>query len=670
MLSRLSIIIVCTLLQVQLWSQDYTEGFEYLEQGKFDQAESFFQKFIDQDSKDKSVNLCYGRAVGLNGNPQKAESIFLEMLDQYKGDYELKLNYAESLMWQKKYEQAEKSYRKLVREDKQSFAASLGYANALSSVRKYEEAALQVKEALDLKPNNANAMVSRKYILLGRAEQLKLSHREQEANSLLKQLAMEYSNDKDILIALSYLQLDLQDYKAVSSNIDSLQKYYPQDAKVYQLASNRYMRLLKHNHALESSQEALDHHDQNDSALGNALIEQYVNTLIAKKDYKVVDILIDSLSQHDNSKQLSQKLRVNRLLAVSDYTGLNSIINSITEGEYRQETKARMSLQKGNPWQVDRHLDSLYRLNPQSVFHYYFEKELQKSWYNQLKFDFLHLEDNGDNVVNQFSLDYESLNHNRWQFILAYRLRASEQSELLSANMQNILAGLRYRFSWDFSAEASIGYAFANRNDKAQLSEIIYKLKVKKKFSERHHISVSGLRNYYDYNVSLIDNEVFEDRFGLEYFRKFINQFGIYTNAAFSILSDENTSSNIFLSLFRDFSELPLIQSGVNVQWLSYADAQPLYFSPSSYTGVEVFAKFDNRFHPVKRWIYSITGAIGIQTIEDQSSQSTQRYELEFGYKPNYRSWAMIYYRFNNASSATIAGFQARSIGLKGDLRF
>ena len=63
-------------------SQNMTEGFQLLETGKFENAEQFFQKVLVDYPNNKTANLCYGRAVGLNGNSIKAVAIFTELLKE------------------------------------------------------------------------------------------------------------------------------------------------------------------------------------------------------------------------------------------------------------------------------------------------------------------------------------------------------------------------------------------------------------------------------------------------------------------------------------------------------------------------------------------------------------------------------------------------------------
>ena len=50
------------------YSQNMKEGFQLLETGKFEKAEQYFQKVLVDYPTNKTANLCYGRAVGLNGN--------------------------------------------------------------------------------------------------------------------------------------------------------------------------------------------------------------------------------------------------------------------------------------------------------------------------------------------------------------------------------------------------------------------------------------------------------------------------------------------------------------------------------------------------------------------------------------------------------------------------
>ena len=179
------------------FAQEMTTGFNLLENGKYSQAKLFFEEILEAYPSNKTAQLCYGRALGLSGETAKATALFTQMQNEYPGDYEIALNYAESLLWAENFNEAQTAYEDLVKTDSTSFSAVLGYANTLSNLKEYDKALERVNQALSLQPGNANALVSRKYIRLGRANQL--------------------SSDGDYRTALACLMKTLRILKAITS---------------------------------------------------------------------------------------------------------------------------------------------------------------------------------------------------------------------------------------------------------------------------------------------------------------------------------------------------------------------------------------------------------------------------------------------------------------------
>ena len=107
-------------------AQDMQDGFTYLETGKYANAEQFFSTILKTYPNNKTARLCYGRAIGLNGNAEKANTLFTDLLKDYPNDFEVKLNYGESLLWTNNFKAAKQYYKTLVSEDSKSFAALLG----------------------------------------------------------------------------------------------------------------------------------------------------------------------------------------------------------------------------------------------------------------------------------------------------------------------------------------------------------------------------------------------------------------------------------------------------------------------------------------------------------------------------------------------------------------
>ena len=117
---------------------DMSPGFKLLEKGDFEKAESFFESYLQSDPENKTANLCYGRAVGLSGDPKRATVLFGSLKDQYPNDYEITINYNESFLWDKQYNKAKPLYQDLVEKYPDKFGAVLGYANTLSNLKEYK----------------------------------------------------------------------------------------------------------------------------------------------------------------------------------------------------------------------------------------------------------------------------------------------------------------------------------------------------------------------------------------------------------------------------------------------------------------------------------------------------------------------------------------------------
>ena len=75
------LLIIC----VSGFSQNMKEGFTYLETGKYKEAETFFEATLKTYPTNKTARLCYGRAIGLNGDSEKAVTIFKALLKVFSG---------------------------------------------------------------------------------------------------------------------------------------------------------------------------------------------------------------------------------------------------------------------------------------------------------------------------------------------------------------------------------------------------------------------------------------------------------------------------------------------------------------------------------------------------------------------------------------------------------
>jgi|GEM_PF-6450379 len=131
---------VLLLVQLSYAQAPINKGFLLLENGDFSEAEVFFESFVKTDSLNKTAILCYGRAVGLNGNPQKAKEIFDKLLSDDSKNLEFLINYAEALLWNKEYTIALLKYLELEKSYPNNPIVQLGLANTYSNLKQYKNA--------------------------------------------------------------------------------------------------------------------------------------------------------------------------------------------------------------------------------------------------------------------------------------------------------------------------------------------------------------------------------------------------------------------------------------------------------------------------------------------------------------------------------------------------
>ncbi|MGG8497481.1 tetratricopeptide repeat protein [Tenacibaculum sp. TC6] len=127
-------------------------GFSLLEQGEFAKAKLFFEAYLKDYPENKTAKLCYGRAVGLSGNPKQAKVIFDELLNSEPHNLEFRINAAECLLWDKQFEVALIEYKELEKNYDPNPIIELGLANTYSNLKKFETAIHHYNKGILLNP--------------------------------------------------------------------------------------------------------------------------------------------------------------------------------------------------------------------------------------------------------------------------------------------------------------------------------------------------------------------------------------------------------------------------------------------------------------------------------------------------------------------------------------
>ncbi len=131
-------------------SQDLKEGFEMLENQQFAQAEDFFQKILETYPENRTARLCYGRAVGLGGDPDLSITLFDTLLQDYPDDKEIHINLAESYLWAKKNRKAVQTYQMIVDANPQTPLPRVGLSVAHYLLGNNRKSDYQIIQAMSL----------------------------------------------------------------------------------------------------------------------------------------------------------------------------------------------------------------------------------------------------------------------------------------------------------------------------------------------------------------------------------------------------------------------------------------------------------------------------------------------------------------------------------------
>lgn len=660
-------------------SQNMKEGFTYLETGKYKQAESFFNEILKTYPINKTARLCYGRAVGLNGDSDKAVTLFTSLLNDFPLDFEVKLNYAESLLWNKKYTKAKKYYENLLEENDQSFPALLGYANTLSNLKKYEAAITNVNKALIVIPKNKNALVSKKYMRLGLANDKVNSQKYTEAEKILKENFKDFKNDKETLLNLANLYL-------ISNQIEKAKSTYkvlgeePGNKLTSLNGISLALHLDSHNKkALSISKKAITLlNESTDTIIKNQTKERFIQALIWNKEYSLAKKEINNLLiNNENPESWMLSLRATLNIYKSDFKKSINDYNLILK---KDSASFDGNLGKANALKASGYFVDAYKSAKNTLFFYKkqkdasnFIKKLDKNFTPFIETKASYSFDNGNNEAYSYTVNSEFSFTTKFKLLGNYNYRTTSNSvSKVSANSNNLLIGLSYQLLNNVTFKGSLGLTASNAetNDYKQLLTD-FSLNIKP--FKLQNLELGYKREIQNFNADLLDREIVQNNFLVNYSLNTNFNLGWYTQYYYTSQNDDNTRNLLFTSLYYNILEKPSLKAGINYQNISFKDQVPtIYFSPSKFNAVEIFFNIikDETIAKNKEWFYELTAATGVQTIEENKKQSTYRIQAKLGYKFSDRSLINIYGTQSNIASATAtatstAGFTFTEIGIR-----
>lgn len=662
-----TIIVILIILQSFLGhAQDMQEGFTYLETGKYQEAVTYFESVLETYPESKTARLCYGRAVGLQGDAPKAVAIFENLLKEYPQDFEIQLNYAESLLWDKKYPEAKLYYETLLKKDNTSFPTLLGYANTLSNLKMYEKALEYVNKALMVSPGNANALVSKKYIHLGYANQYVQSQEYDKALIVLQENITTNPSDTETLLNIANVYVIMSAFAKAKTTYQTIEK----NDSIVGLNGLSLVSHLggKEKEALKISERAMALlTTETDETVANQTVERFAQALLWNKKYTKAGQVIDSLTQTYPDENWVRSLRATYNVYTGDFKNAMVQYDSILK---KDSLSFDGNLGKANAQKALGEYEKAYAQAAQAYAIFgnqkdvmTFTKTLDKQFTPVVETRTSYSFDNGDNEATTFLANVSVPLSTKLKVVGAYQYRDAQNTVTNSeAKASSIYAGFSYAIQPRVVLNAQAGITDVATND-AGYSAFLADVSLSLKPGKLQNLDLGYRREWEDFNADLLQRAIAKNTLYGTYNLGTNSNIGWYTQYNFTFQNDDNQKHLLFTSLYYSIFDTPLLKTGINYQFITFKDQVPaIYFSPASFNVVEVFV--DLLKNQKGKWFYNVNAATGLQFIEDQEQQATYRFQGKVGYHFSERFSVDVFGLHSNIASATAAGFRFTEVGL------
>ena len=673
MLKKSIIFIIFFLLTAKNFAQNMQAGFNSLEAGKYLEASIFFKNILKKHPNNKTAKICYGRAIGLQGQSKKALYVFSELLENNPDDLEVKLNYAEGLLWNKSFLEAEAFYLNLVKTNPNSFNALLGYANTLSNLNMNTKALHYINEALKIKPGNNNALNTKKYIYLGKAYKEQKKEDYTNSEKTLKQGLEIFNNDIDLLKSLANLYLitnETKKAKLVYLNLLSLENY--------KLTALNGLALVEHidshnKKAFAYSKTAINTLKSNSSnLLKQETVTRYIQALIWNKKYKQARLLIDSLATKHPNKNWPITLRAtyntytsNFKKSIEDYNKVLITDSSSFDGNLGKANALKALGKHDLAYQAANKTLSFYNNQKDALR---FIDKLDKKFTPFTEAKTYYSFDNGNNKAYAINTKINLPTSTKFSWLGSYGYRITDNKITNSnAKSNQLQLGAKYQIKNNIYLKSLVGVTGVNTltNNYAQftnqtiLNIVPFKLSL---------LDVGFKSEVQDFNADLLNRQIVMNHLFTNFNIATNFNLGWYTQYFYTFQNDKNVRQLFFTSLYYNLLSKPLLKTGLNYQYIGFKNQVPnLYFSPQKFNALEVFINIIKNENSAKNksWFYELTTAIGLQYINNTTQQNTYRIQGKLGYKFTPRTLFNMYATRSNIASTTAAGFTYNEIGLR-----
>ncbi len=649
------------------------DGFEYLESGQFAKAQVFFESILDQYPDNFTAQLCYGRAIGLNGDPQSANQIFQSMYDESPDNLEVQLNLAESILWNKEYQEALPYYQTLVENHPDNITALIGLANTYSLLDNNQTAQPYLIKALQLDPDNLSAMQSLQYVRLGLAQEAMQSGQLEGAEEILmSNLALPIDLTPTYL-NLANLSININAYRQAASYYERVLDSSPDHLAARQGLTTVYHLLdmkKKRNASAEKEKSLLADDQTRDSISIHNNNTHYIQSLIWAHRYAQADQQIASTEENhliSSINALTLRARMQSQLqnpkkALSHYTAIIDQDSTHLES-WIGRTQSLIALDSIEAALLTLRL-ALGKYPENKDLNALAEKLLRADLPVLSTDSYYNTDSGGDNAING-RVGAEIPISRAISILASYHQRTTYRDTFqVSKDHRYGLAGVQYRVRPLTHITLLGGYSGISEDPLS--GKGIVSISVETKVN-RQSIRAGYTNRYLDYNSNLLTQGFTQRRFFATYNVSNQRGLGLYSEINQSYLSDLNRSTSVFVSGYKSIKRRPYIKIGINLQGLTFREKkETTYFSPSRFVGVEIFTDLVRSLDLFRGAgiTYLITTAVGVQSVDD-ATEPTYRLQAAIGYR--FRSGVIcnLYGVTSNIAANTVSGFRYQSIGLQ-----
>ena len=644
-------------------------GFELLDKGEFADAEVFFESYLKSDPENKTAQICYGRAIGLSGEPEKANALFATLLKTYPNDFEIQINYNESFLWNKQYEKAKPLYADLVANYPNNFGAVLGYANTLSNLKEYEVALNWVDKALAIQPGNESATVSKKYMKLGYANQFVNQQLYDQGKQLLKEIFLDFPEDKDALLNLANVYL-------ITKEVDSAKITYQRYATSPKDSITALNGISLAEHIGEKDKEAL-----RIAGIAKSKVSKFKNTKLTERTY---DRYVQALIWNRKFKTAHQQIdslegtnpNINWVLALKATLGLYTSNTKMSIESYdalltQDSTSFDGNLGKANALFAADQIDDAYKAAFKTLEIYENQKDamgfiekLNVMHTPNIEEHAAYTFDNGNNIAFFTNTRVDVSLSTKFRTTVSYLFRTTENTVTLNkASSHVFLAGLEYKLLPKTNLKTVFGFNNSRFMTEAYTQPVL-DIKLQMQPYKLQNLNLGYQREVQNFNADLIQREIVLNHYSLDYNLGTNFNLGWYTQLMHTQQTDTNTRNLLFTSLYYNLLRKPTLKTGINFQYITFKDQVPtIYFSPEQYKAVEIFV--DARGKLTEKTNFIASAATGFQQVEQDSQTPIFRAEASLQHQFSKRLSANLYGKYSNIASATAAGFEFTELGIK-----